>query len=216
MIKRPPANVNASTSTLQNDRFEPLTQFCTVTQGIRKAAAHEMPLLRFAASLFFFSAFASAQDGGSSAVGPVTGLVVGCILAALIAVAVIVFYRRRRSRAAAAESAGVSASNPQPPLSDEGTAGPSSLSGSPIKMRLYVRVFEPRMRPLCHFLPFTSTQDPNDPSTFPGYQGDRHTQDIPPQVTMSSNIISGNTVSNTQTSLPHEGRARGYHGLPIV
>ena len=199
-----------------------MTQFCTVPRGIRKAAAHEMPLLRFAAplaSLFFFSAFASARDGGNPAVGPVTGLVVG-LAATFIVVAMIVFYQRRRSRTAAAESAGVKASNPQPPLLDEGTAGSSSLSGSPIKMRLYVRVFEPRMRPLYLFLPFTSTQDPSDPSTFPGYQGDRHTQPvtqaIPPQVTMSSNTISGNALSNTQTPLPHASRARGYHGLPIV
>jgi hypothetical protein len=60
---------------------------------------------------------------------------------------------------------------------------------------------------------FPLTQDPNDPTTFPGYQAGLHSPDIPSQVTMSSNIGSRNTVANAQTTQPNAG---GYHGHPIV
>ncbi|KAH9991388.1 hypothetical protein BJV77DRAFT_962867 [Russula vinacea] len=89
-----------------------------------------------------------------------------------------------------AMSAGVGASQSQQPLSDE--VVPPSSCGSPVSMKFY---------------------DPNDPTTFPMYQGRPQSQDIPSQVPMSLSIGTGSTLGNTQTSLP---QTMGYHGHPTV
>jgi hypothetical protein len=109
--------------------------------------------------------------------------------------------------------ADVSASQPQSPADEVAP----SLSGSPITMKFYVRDFGFCVELVCsHVLFFFPYKDPDDPTTYPGYQGDPHSQDIPSQVTMSSNIGTGNTLADTQSSIPQAGLARGYHGLPIV
>jgi hypothetical protein len=128
-------------------------------------------------------------SGRSSKAGAIAGGVAGGIAAITIVIAAI-FYLRRRSQATSAASAGVGASQSQQPLSDE-IVSPSS-SGSPTTMKFY---------------------DPNDPTTFPGYQGSPHSQDIPYQAPMSSYIGTGSSLGNTQTSLP---RTMGYRGHPTV
>ncbi|KAF8465590.1 hypothetical protein DFH94DRAFT_354245 [Russula ochroleuca] len=127
--------------------------------------------------------------GGSSNTGAIAGGVVGGVAVIAAAIAAI-FYLRRRSRATSAVSAGVGASQSQQPLSDE--VVPPSSSGSPTTMRFY---------------------DPNDRTTFPGYQGSPHSPDILSQAPMSSYIGTRSTLGNTQTSLP---QAMGYHGHPTV
>jgi hypothetical protein len=66
---------------------------------------------------------------------------------------------------------------------------------------------------ICYFL--LSYKDPDDPTTFPGYQGGPLSQVIPSQVPVSSDIGTRNTLANAQTSLPQAG-AGGYHGHPTV
>jgi hypothetical protein len=55
--------------------------------------------------------------------------------------------------------------------------------------------------------------DPNDPTTFPGYQGGPRSLDTPSasQVPLSSYVGSGSTLGGMQPS----PRARGYHGYPM-
>ncbi|KAF8465587.1 hypothetical protein DFH94DRAFT_354215 [Russula ochroleuca] len=128
------------------------------------------------------------SNGSSVNSAAIAGGVVGSIVGVSI-VLMAIFYLRRRSRARAAASADASASQPQQPQSDE--VAPLSSSEPPI-MKFY---------------------DPDDPTTFPGYQGGPDSQDVPSQVPTSSNIGTRNTLANTQTSLP---QASGYHGLPTV
>jgi hypothetical protein len=58
------------------------------------------------------------------------------------------------------------------PLSDRIMVAQSSLSGSPVTMRFYVRILAPHVALVCpHVLPpplFLHPQDPNDPTTYPG------------------------------------------------
>ncbi|KAF8465589.1 hypothetical protein DFH94DRAFT_354171 [Russula ochroleuca] len=127
-----------------------------------------------------------AGGNGSKHAAAIAGAVIGG--AAAIAAAVFaIFYIRRRSQASV--SAGVGASQQQAPSLDE--VALSTLS-RPRRTRFY---------------------DPNDPTTFPGYLGGRHSQIIPSQVPVSSEIRARNTLENTQTSLP---QASGYSGLPTV
>ena len=137
----------------------------------------------------------------------VAGGVIGGLGAITVAGFAVFFWLRRRSQAPPAESAGVGASQPQPSLPDEVALLP--LAESPIT-KFYVRAFVPSyVTPF----PIPYTQDPNDPTTFPGYKSSPRLQGIPSQVSISSNVGSRNTLPNTQTSLP---RARKYYGLPIV
>ena len=53
--------------------------------------------------------------------------------------------------------------------------------------------------------PISYTQDPGDPTTFPGYQGGPHLRGILSQAPRSSNIGSRNAPANTGTSLPRAG-----------
>ncbi|KAH9976938.1 hypothetical protein BJV77DRAFT_573141 [Russula vinacea] len=110
------------------------------------------------------SSSADSSGGSSSNAGTIAGGIIGVIVALIIIPAAVILYLRRRLKARAAMPADVIASHSQPPQSDE--VAPS-LSGSPITMKFY---------------------DPNDPTTFPGYQGDPHSQDIPSQVTMSRTL----------------------------
>ncbi|KAH9992122.1 hypothetical protein BJV77DRAFT_453168 [Russula vinacea] len=139
----------------------------------------------------------SSGGSGSNMTAIIAGSVAGIIITIFVVIPSILVCLRRRSQAAPAVSAGVSATQPHVddiprPPPDEMTSAPSSLPGRPITMRFY---------------------DPKDPTTFPGHQGDPHSQETYSQVPMSLYIASGTTLVNTQTSLH---RARGYHGLPIV
>ncbi|KAN0114320.1 hypothetical protein V8E52_006816 [Russula decolorans] len=53
--------------------------------------------------------------------------------------------------------------------------------------------------------------DPNYPSTFPGYEGVPQTPATPPQGAVPSSNTTGNALATTQTSWQ-----QGYHGLPTV
>jgi len=127
--------------------------------------------------------------GSRSKAGPIAGGVLGSIAIVSMAVAAI-FYLRRRSRASSARSAGFGAFQPHMdgisgPLSDGGTAGPSS----------------PSIR--------TKFSDvPNDQTMFQWYAGP-HSVDNPPPGSPPSHIGPG---GNLATSLP---QTRGYHGLPM-
>jgi hypothetical protein len=146
----------------------------------------------------------------NSNTGAIVGGVVGGVAAISIAVAVSFFYlRRRRSRAPSAAAPGVGAS--QPPV-DEIKHG---TSGAP--MRLYVRAFIPNPPPrscMCssHVLScvfFFDTQDPNDPTTFPVYQGALQSL-ATAQGPVPSHTVTGSTPANMQTSQP-----QGYQGIPV-
>jgi hypothetical protein len=63
---------------------------------------------------------------------------------------------------------------------------------------------------ILYFL-FFDTQDPNYPSTFPGYQGVPQTPATPPQGAVPSSNTTGNALATTQTSWQ-----QGYHGFPTV
>lgn len=75
------------------------------------------------------------------------------------------------------------------PLSDDGTV---FVPGTPVTpMKFY---------------------DPNDPTTFPGYQSVRtSTPDVHVPVTPYDGSLNGNTLAGMQTARP-----QGYHGLPTV
>ena len=74
-------------------------------------------------------------------------------------------------------------------------------------MTLYVRIFIPDPPPrssvliTCTIFLFFDTQDPNDPTTYPAYQGD-----------LQSHNGTRSNLANMQTSRP-EGH--GYHGFPV-
>ena len=104
-----------------------------------------------------------------------------------------------------------------------GTIGTSSMP--PLApMRIYVRVSCPIIRrsSMCadrmfvlaqsfFFFFFFDTQDPNDPTTFPGYQEVPQSPATPPQGAVPSLSGTGNSLATMQTS-----RAQGYNGLPTV
>ncbi len=79
-------------------------------------------------------------------------------------------------------------------------------------MRLYVRVFVlyPPLR-VCVCSPrvlccnLFDTQDPNDPTTFPGYQG------VPEPQSLGTSPQGPDALVSLQTS-----QQPGYHGLPTV
>ncbi|KAH9973135.1 hypothetical protein BGW80DRAFT_286847 [Lactifluus volemus] len=139
---------------------------------------------------------ASSSTGGSSKVGVIAGGVAGGLVA-VSAAALILFFLWRRRPQLGQHTAAVYGGTPQPvmeqvqsPPSDDGASMPPSLPTAPTTpIRLY---------------------DPNDPTTFPGYQGT-----VPAPVvgvyTDVPNMYTGSTLASTQTS-----RQLGYHGLPTV
>ncbi|KAF8464778.1 hypothetical protein DFH94DRAFT_857820 [Russula ochroleuca] len=138
------------------------------------------------------SADAPSSWGDSNLTTIIAGCVASFIVTISITIATICIRLRRRSQALPAVSAGVGASQPHVdeiprPLPDDAS---SSLPGRPMTVRPH---------------------DPKDPTTFPGCQGDPHSQHS--QAPKSLYIASGSTLVNTQTSLP---QAKGYHGLPTV
>ena len=160
---------------------------------------------------------------GSSNVGAIVGGVVGGVAAISIAVAAIFFFmRRERTQAPIAATPAVGVSQPPPmeeiqqPLADDSTYAGSTMPGTPvIPMKLYVCLFF-RVHSAFSFLcmlmsaTFFDTQDPSDPTTYPGYQGVPQSPDTPQGFAPS---LNGNTnsLATMQTS-----RTQGYHGLPTV
>ncbi|KAI0250831.1 hypothetical protein BJV78DRAFT_1282904 [Lactifluus subvellereus] len=128
----------------------------------------------------------------SSNVGATAGGVIGGVAAIAVAGLAILFWLRRK-RSQGSSTAFVVDGAPQPlmgevrpPGSDDGTYVPSSMPETPATPRkLY---------------------DPNDPTTFPGFQGagQLHTE-VPVAP------YGGNTLTKVQTSPP-----QGYHGFPTV
>ena len=55
------------------------------------------------------------------------------------------------------------------------------------------------------------TQDPNDSTTFPGYQAPQHAPEVAAQHPLSPYDGNANTLANMQMS-----RVQGYSGLPTV
>ncbi|KAH9971461.1 hypothetical protein BJV74DRAFT_865871 [Russula compacta] len=137
----------------------------------------------------------SSSNGSSSSsnVGAIAGGVAGGIAAVAIAGVAVFFFLRRGRRQAPSTPLTAQQQMEQvqhlPPPSDDGTFAPPSAPGTPLApMRLY---------------------DPNDPTTFPGYQA--VPPDSPPSVPFSPYSASGHTLATTHTPRP-----QGYHGLPTV
>ena len=138
----------------------------------------------------------------------IVGGVIGGIAAITIIIVAIFYLRRRRSLglSKSAESTGIDASQPH---MDE-------ISRPAATMKLYVSyVFvNPRLSVFItysNFSLFPCAKNPDDPTTFPGYQ-DNAQLDVPPQVPTSSHVESGSNLLKGQTSLPQPA---GYHGLTI-
>lgn len=106
----------------------------------------------------------------------------------------------------------------QQPLSDDGTTGtyvqPSTPGTPAAPMKLYVRVFRAFRLDLCinFFFLLSHAQDPNDPTTFPGYQPTGPGSDVTTPSWSPYNTGAG-TGSTVPTSAPGTS---GYHGLPTV
>jgi hypothetical protein len=184
----------------------------------------------------------STSKKSSSNLGAIVGGAVGGVVVIALAAVAIVFFLRRRSSDGPAPVAPPAVGAYQPPMDEiqqpltmddgftmassiPGTIG-SSMPGTPVSpMRIYVRVSCPitsrvsvcayRLRFLTHSF-FFDTQDPNDPSTFPGYQTPEYqavpqAPATPPQGPVPSLNGTGNSLATMQTSRP-----QGYHGLPTV
>ncbi|KAI0246197.1 hypothetical protein BJV78DRAFT_1286662 [Lactifluus subvellereus] len=127
----------------------------------------------------------------SSNAGAIAGGVVGGVAAIGVAGLAIFWLRRKRPQAPSAAFMVDGAPQPlrlRPPGSDDGTYGPSSMPGTPATpMKFY---------------------DPNDPTTFPGFQGAGQVHTEVPVVPYSGNTPP---VANMQISRP-----QGYHGFPTV
>ncbi|KAH9973122.1 hypothetical protein BGW80DRAFT_1560727 [Lactifluus volemus] len=140
----------------------------------------------------------SSSAGSSSNGGAIAGGVAGGVVAVSAAALLLFFFlRRRRAQQGPPAAAAVYDGTPQPlmgevqsPPPDDGSFIPPPLPTTlTTPMRLY---------------------DPNDPTTFPVYQG------IAPAPaaevsTEAPNMYAGSTVASTQPSQP-----QGYHGLPTV
>ncbi|KAI0250842.1 hypothetical protein BJV78DRAFT_1361936 [Lactifluus subvellereus] len=129
----------------------------------------------------------SSLNAGAIAVGVFSGVAA----IAVAGLAIFFWLRRKRSKDLSAASVADGASQSlmgevRPPGSDDGTYVPSSKPGTPATpMNFY---------------------DPNDPTTFPRFQGAGQVYTGVPVAP-----YSGNTLPNIQTSPPPE-----YHSLPII
>ncbi|KAH9973132.1 hypothetical protein BGW80DRAFT_286807 [Lactifluus volemus] len=162
----------------------------TVTASTSSSTSSSQPAVTSTSS-------SSSSIGGSSKVGAIAGGVAGGLVAVSAAALVIFFFLWRRRPQLGQHTAAVYGGTPQPimeqvqsPPPDDGAFVPPSLPTTPTTpIKLY---------------------DPNDPTTFPGYQG---TVPAPAAgvYTDVPNMYTGSTVASTQTS-----RQLGYHGFPPV
>jgi hypothetical protein len=165
--------------------------------------------------------------GGSSNTGAIVGGVVGGIAAISIVAAAIFFYLRRRHSSAppAPYESQPAMDEIQQPLSRELASPPISVEspGTPQNpMRIYVRVFRVFVAVACvlildSFLGYA--QNPNDPTTFPGYQEappvpvSPVSTNLPIYSPYTDGTGTGNNLATMQITRP---QAHGYHGLPTV
>ena len=191
----------------------------------------------------------TSTSNSSSNTGAIVGGVVGGVAVISIAAVAIGFFLRRRRPETGPAVTQPAFGAPQPHMDEiqqpltmddsytassiPGTIG-SSIPGTPgAPMRIYVRVSYSvtRCASSCAHriqLPYPfDTQDPNDPATYPGYQGvpqtpisppqgsfyqgSPQTPNSPPQGAAPSFNGAGNSLATMQTSRP-----QGYHGLPTV
>ncbi|KAH9973127.1 hypothetical protein BGW80DRAFT_1459437 [Lactifluus volemus] len=130
----------------------------------------------------------SSPSSGSSNRGAIAWGVAGGLVA-VSAAALILFFFLRRKRALVYDGAlpPLTGQVQSPPL-DDGAVVPPSLPTTPTTpIKLY---------------------DPNDRTTFPGYQG---TVPAPGAYTEVPNMYTGSTLASTPSTRP-----LGYHGLPTV
>ncbi|KAH9955185.1 hypothetical protein BGW80DRAFT_1396314 [Lactifluus volemus] len=138
----------------------------------------------------------SSGSGGSSNLGSIAGGVAGGLVAVSAAALILFFFLKRRRPQQSPPIAAVYGGTQQPPMDEvwpQPTDGgafvtPSLPETRALPMRLY---------------------DPDDPTTFPGYQGPDPVPKAHTQVPAVSN--TGSTLVNMQTSQPP-----GYHGFPTV
>jgi hypothetical protein len=160
----------------------------------------------------------SVSFGSNLNVGAVVGGSVGGITVIAITIFAI-FYMRRQRRPKAPSAAFVidvddssqSHKDEVKPLSsDGGTPVPSSTAEAPLTpMRLYVSVSAPSLRScMLISLFFLCAQDPDDPTTFPGYQAALLAPEVVSQTTFSPYSATADTM--------HSSGPPGYHGLPTV
>ncbi|KAN0114319.1 hypothetical protein V8E52_006815 [Russula decolorans] len=139
----------------------------------------------------------------------IVGATVGGVVAISLVVLIGIFLRRRRPEAlipVAPPVVGLRASQPpmdeiqQPLTMDNGyTTSSASIPGTVSRTSM----------PGASVAPVRN--DPNYPSTFPGYQGVPQTPATPPQGAVPSSNTTGNALATTQTSWQ-----QGYHGFPTV
>ncbi|KAH9054540.1 hypothetical protein EDB87DRAFT_1580479 [Lactarius vividus] len=145
----------------------------------------------------------TSSSGSKSNTGAIAGGVAGGVVAVAAVVGLLFFFLRRRPHPQAPSAAFVVDGATPPPSAaqhmsqvqqvqmnaDDGT---SYVPGTPVTpMKFY---------------------DPNDPSTYPGYQSvPSSTPDVHVPVAPYEGSLNGNTLASMQTTRP-----QGYHGLPTV
>ncbi|KAH9973136.1 hypothetical protein BGW80DRAFT_286870 [Lactifluus volemus] len=138
-----------------------------------------------------------SSTGGSSKVGAIAGGVAGGLVAVSAAALIIFFFLWRRRPQLGQHTAAVYGGTPQPVMGQVQSSPPDDGA------------FVPPSLPITPTTPI-KLYDPNDPTTFPGYQGT-----IPAPAagvyTEVPNMYTGSTLASTQASRP-----QGYHGFPTV
>lgn len=191
----------------------------------------------------------SSSKSSSSNTAAIAGGVAGGVVGLALIGGILFYFLRRRQQPPQAPSAafmvdGAMPSDstshmmqvPPPQPEDQGTMS-SYVPGTPgSPMKLYVRVL---LQPAhLSFVSDIFAQDPNDPTTYPGFQSAPTTPDPPVSTTMSydgslnannnlnglngntlngntanAHPLNGNTLASMQTTRP---QVQGYHGLPTV
>ncbi|KAH9005416.1 hypothetical protein EDB86DRAFT_1441566 [Lactarius hatsudake] len=144
----------------------------------------------------------TSSSGSKSNTGAIAGGVAGGVVAVAAVVGLLFFFLRRRPRPQAPSAAFVVDGTTPPPSAGQHMSqvhqvqmhsddGNSYVPGTPVTpMKFY---------------------DPNDPSTYPGYQSVPSTPDVQVPVAPYEGSLNGNTLASMQTTRP-----QGYHGLPTV
>ena len=148
----------------------------------------------------------------SSNAGAIAGGIVGSIAAISIFVAALFLYRRRRRSLATSEGDGVfivHMDQIQVPKSGQETVASYLPETTTPLMKPYVRVFVPSNSACTYSYVFLNPQNPDDPTTYPEYQGAPNTRYSP------SPTPSPNRNLYTIASIPNSP-AQGYRGLPII
>ncbi|KAH9021562.1 hypothetical protein EDB85DRAFT_2152277 [Lactarius pseudohatsudake] len=146
----------------------------------------------------------TASSGSKSNTAAIAGGVAGGAVAVAAVVGLLFFFLRRRPRPQAPSAAFVVDGTTPPPSATQHMSqvhqvqvnsddGSSYVPGTPVTaMKFY---------------------DPNDPSTYPGYQSVPTSPDVHVPVAPYEGSLNGNTLASMQTTRP---QGQGYHGLPTV